>query len=85
MKQLYGGVKGYDFEEEYEIIARTIEHERAQLQDKRRYIHIFKGLNLKRTLTIMVLGVSQQLAGLAIVGTYSTCTLHYPLLLLLTV
>jgi hypothetical protein len=28
MRQLYGGVEGYDFEEEYGIIAKTIEHER---------------------------------------------------------
>jgi SP family general alpha glucoside:H+ symporter-like MFS transporter len=47
MKQLYGDVKGYDFEEEYGIIARTIEHERELLQEgKPRYVHIFKGLNL---------------------------------------
>ncbi len=46
MRQLYSGVKGYDFEEEYGIIARTIEHEREVLQDEPKYIHIFKGLNL---------------------------------------
>ena len=45
MRQLYGGVKGYDIEEEYGIIARTIAHERTVLQDKPRYIDIFKGLN----------------------------------------
>ncbi len=45
MRQLYGGVKGYDFEEEYGIMARTIEHEREVLQEKPSYIHIFKGLN----------------------------------------
>ena len=46
MKQLYGGVKGYNFEEEYGIITRTIEHEKAQLQESPGYIHVFKGLNL---------------------------------------
>lgn len=46
MKQLYGGVKGYDFEVEYGIIARTIEHEREMLQGKPRYVDVFKGLNL---------------------------------------
>lgn len=46
MKQLYGGVKGYDLEEEYGIIARTIEHEREVLQDAPRYVDVFKGLNL---------------------------------------
>ncbi|KAI5458760.1 hypothetical protein BGZ63DRAFT_432233 [Mariannaea sp. PMI_226] len=72
MKQLYGGVKGYDFEEEYGIIARTIEHEREVLQEQPKYIHVFKGLNLKRTLTVVILSVAQQLAGLAIISTYST-------------
>ncbi|KIN08770.1 hypothetical protein OIDMADRAFT_48613 [Oidiodendron maius Zn] len=72
MKQLYGGVQGYDFEEEYGIIARTIEHERELLQETPRYVHIFKGLNLKRTLTVMLLAVCQQLGGLAIISTYST-------------
>lgn len=46
MRQLYGGIKGYDFEEEYGIIARTIEHEREVLQETPKYIHVFKGLNL---------------------------------------
>lgn len=46
MRQLYGGVKGYDIEEEYGIIARTIAHERTVLQDKPRYADVFKGLNL---------------------------------------
>lgn len=46
MKQLYGGIEGYDFEEEYGIIARTIEHEMETLEDGPRYIHVFKGLNL---------------------------------------
>jgi hypothetical protein len=31
----------------------------------------------------MLLAVSQQLGGLAIISTYSTCALHVPLLLLL--
>lgn len=46
LRQLYSGVEDYDFEEEYGIIARTIEHEKAQLEDNPRFIHIFKGLNL---------------------------------------
>ena len=46
MRQLYGGVEGYDFEEEYGIIEKTIEHERFVLEEAPKYIHIFKGLNL---------------------------------------
>ena len=49
MRQIYGGVKGYDFEEEYGIIARTIEHEREELHNQPRYIDIFRGLNLVST------------------------------------
>jgi len=46
MKQLYGSVDGYDFEAEYGIIVRTIEHERLVLQEQPRFIDVFKGLNL---------------------------------------
>lgn len=46
MRQLYGGIQGYNFEEEYGIIARTIEHEREVLQAAPSYIHVFQGLNL---------------------------------------
>lgn len=46
MKQLYGGVQGFDFEEEYGIIARTIAHEKEVLQEAPSYRHVFKGLNL---------------------------------------
>lgn len=46
MRYLYGGVEGYDFEEEYGIIEATIAHEKAMLQDQPRYIDVFKGPNL---------------------------------------
>ena len=47
MKRIYGGVEGYDLEEEYGIIARTIEHEKALLLESRQqsWIQIFRGLN----------------------------------------
>ncbi|CAK7227666.1 hypothetical protein SEUCBS140593_006653 [Sporothrix eucalyptigena] len=72
MKQLYGGVEGYDFEEEYSIIEKTIEHEKGLLTSKINTLDILKGRNLKRTLTVMVLSAGQQLAGLVIISTYST-------------
>lgn len=87
MKSLYGGVPGYDFEEEYGIIQRTLEHEKQVLQEAPKWVHIFKGLNLvshnvevvfradhlqKRTLTVAVLAIAQQLVGLSIIFTYST-------------
>lgn len=46
MKQLYGNVEGYDYEEEFAIITRTIEHEKQVLREPPKYSHIFKGLNL---------------------------------------
>ncbi|KAL7919433.1 general substrate transporter [Trichoderma austrokoningii] len=73
LKQLYGGVEGFDFEEEYGIIVRTITHEREVLQEAPQYRHVFKGLNLKRAFIVVILSVSQQFAGLAIINTYSTC------------
>ncbi|PTB41803.1 hypothetical protein M441DRAFT_192948 [Trichoderma asperellum CBS 433.97] len=72
LKQLYGGVEGFDFEEEYGIIVRTIAHEREVLQEAPSYRHVFKGLNLKRAFIVVILSVSQQFAGLAIINTYST-------------
>jgi SP family general alpha glucoside:H+ symporter-like MFS transporter len=73
LKQLYGNVEGYDFEEEYSIIARTIEHENVMLEHKPRYRDVFRGNNLKRTLTVMLLAACGQLGGLAVISTYSTC------------
>ncbi|WOO85967.1 MFS transporter fmqE [Vanrija pseudolonga] len=72
MKQLYGGIDGFDYEEEYGIIERTISHEREVNKGAPRYRDVFKGLNLKRTLSVAMLSACQQLAGLAIISTYST-------------
>ncbi|RSH83089.1 uncharacterized protein EHS24_006746 [Apiotrichum porosum] len=72
LHRLYGNVEGFDFEEEYGIIARTLEHEKERLNNAPKFVDIFKGLNLKRTLIVMLLSAAQQLAGLAIISTYST-------------
>ena len=72
MKQLYGGVEGYDFEEEYGVIARTIRHEKELLQNELQYVDVFKGVNLKRTLTVVLISVTTQLGGLAVINTYLT-------------
>lgn len=45
LRQLYGGVEGYNFEEEYNIIALTIEHERMALEKKPSYADVFRGTN----------------------------------------
>ncbi|ORX37529.1 general substrate transporter [Kockovaella imperatae] len=72
LRQLYGNVPGYDFEEEYGIIQRTIAHENLLLDNKPSFKDVFRGLNLRRTLTVMILAVCQQFAGLTIINTYST-------------
>lgn len=46
MKQLYGGIEGFDYEEEYGIIERTISHEREVNKGAPKYRDVFKGLNL---------------------------------------
>lgn len=47
MRQLYGGVSWYNYEEEYGIILRTLEHERATLaENKPRFRDVFQGINL---------------------------------------
>jgi SP family general alpha glucoside:H+ symporter-like MFS transporter len=48
LKSLYGGVKGYDFEEEYSIIERTIIHEKAVLVHEPTYMDCFRGVDRVR-------------------------------------
>jgi SP family general alpha glucoside:H+ symporter-like MFS transporter len=45
LRKLYGNVEGYDFEEEYSIIERTIIHERDILVHKPTYLDCFRGVN----------------------------------------
>ncbi|CAH0045348.1 unnamed protein product [Clonostachys solani] len=72
LRQLYGGVEGYDFEQEYDIIAKTIQHEKEFMEEEPGFLHVFKGVNLKRTLTVMLLSVCSQFGGLSVVLSYST-------------
>ncbi|KAK2128962.1 hypothetical protein NOF04DRAFT_1183665 [Fusarium oxysporum II5] len=69
---LYGNVEGYDFEQEYSIIEKTISHERELLDEAPKLTHVFKGLNLRRTLTVLLLAVSGPFGGLSIILSYST-------------
>ncbi|KAF6521687.1 hypothetical protein HZS61_015945 [Fusarium oxysporum f. sp. conglutinans] len=73
LKLLYGNVEGYDFEQEYSIIEKTISHERELLDEAPKLTHVFKGLNLRRTLTVLLLAVSGPFGGLSIILSYSTC------------
>lgn len=46
LQRLFGNVEGYDIEEEYGIIERTIAHENANLDFKPRFRHVFQGVHL---------------------------------------
>ena len=46
MRRLYGGIPGYNFEEEYAIIANTIAHEADVLFQAPSYKDVFRGVNL---------------------------------------
>jgi len=72
LRQLYGNVPGFDFEEEYGIIYNTIQHERATLNDRPRVKDVFRGTNLKRTFTVVLLAMASQFLGTTIISTYST-------------
>lgn len=47
LKFLYGNVEGYDYEEEFGIISKTIEHEREQIKinNASAWTDLFKGTN----------------------------------------
>ncbi|KAL1409207.1 hypothetical protein Q8F55_006040 [Vanrija albida] len=72
MKTLYTGIEGYDREEEYGIMMRTLEHEREVAAQGIPWLAIFQGTNRKRTLLLMILAGGGQLAGLTMISTYST-------------
>lgn len=65
LKRLYGGVEGYDFEEEYGIIERTIAHEYAMLDNQPRLIDVFRGLNLVSSLQYIASEADHYVRGLA--------------------
>ena len=46
LEQLYGGVKGFDYEEEFGIIHRTIIHKNEMLNNQPSWKDPFRGLNL---------------------------------------
>ncbi|BEI81737.1 hypothetical protein CcaverHIS002_0208970 [Cutaneotrichosporon cavernicola] len=76
LKRLYGNIPDYDFDEEYGIIAKTIEHEREAIRRNKAtsWTDLFKGTNGKRTFASLVIAASLQLGGYPILYTYSTYT-----------
>ena len=75
LKRLYGTVPGYDIEEEYSIILRTLEHEKVILESCHgsKYRDLFMGDNLKRTVVVIVFEAGNLLAGMSMVGNFSSC------------
>lgn len=76
-------MKDYDIEIEYAIIKDTILEERREMQrlglDNQNfkqlimsYVECCKGINAKRTLASALPACSQQLTGLAFLGTYAS-------------
>lgn len=76
LKTLYGNIPDYDFEEEYGIIIKTIEHERDTIKRNKAsgWTDLFKGTNGKRTFAALVISASLQLGGFPILYTYATYT-----------
>lgn len=74
MKRLYGNVDGYDYEEEYGIILRTIAHEKEMLAEAKTqsWTQVFRGLNGKRMFILLVMCTGQQVGGNALISVYST-------------
>ena len=75
LRRLYGTVPNYDVEAEYNIILRTVVHEKVVLQASKAasYRYLFTGENLKRTVIVMVFEAGNLLAGMAMVSNFGTC------------
>ena len=78
MKRLYGNIEGFNYEEEYDIIQKTQEHERAVLAEQggTTFRDLFVGQNKWRTFIICMYAFAQHWGGLALIGTYATCESH---------
>jgi SP family general alpha glucoside:H+ symporter-like MFS transporter len=75
LTKLYGNIPGYNVEEEYGIIERTLAHERHVLEigeGTESWLDLFRKGNLKRTLIVSALEAGILLGGLSMVGNFST-------------
>lgn len=74
MNRLYGKIEGYNHEEEYGIILRTIAHEKELLAAAKAqsWTQVFRGLNGKRMFILLVMCTGQQVGGNALISVYST-------------
>jgi len=74
LRQINGGIEGYNVDEEYMILERTVRLEKELAEQRRNesFTAIFKGVNGLRTLAGMWTLVASQFLGLALVGTFTT-------------
>ena len=76
LTRLYGNIPGYNVEEEYNVILRTLAYERRALnlgEGQESWLDLVRHGNLKRTVIVSTLEAGILLAGLAMVGNFSTC------------
>ena len=75
MRRLYGNIEAFNYEEEYSIIQRTLDHEIEVLavQKATAWKDLFVGQNKWRTIIILCYAFAQHWGGLALIGTYGTC------------
>ena len=73
MRFIYRGVEGFDVDEQYQVLAQTIAHEKAMAAETRQeaWWSIFRGVNGRRTLVSTWALTSQQVLGLTLFYTYS--------------
>ena len=74
--RLYGDIPGYNVEEEYNVILRTLAYEKRALnlgEGQESWLDLFRGGNLKRTIVVSTLEAGILLGGLSMVGNFSTC------------
>lgn len=71
---IYYGAKNFNVEHHYQLLALTVEHEKALAVEQRNesWFAIFKGTDGRRTITAMWTIVAQQFLGLALFGSFGT-------------
>lgn len=73
LKKLNRDVPGYDSDYQYKVLVMLHEHERAVAAEQNReaWHSIFRGVDGRRTLAALWAGLSQQLIGLKLFGTFA--------------
>lgn len=74
LRWLYRGVKDYDVDHQYRLIAIAVEHEAEQAAATRQehWYAIFKGTDGKRTITALWTLMTQQFIGLTLFSTFAS-------------